>query len=62
VNELGLMDKKMSKCLRCPKCEGSLRAETAIDLLSGIAILQYVCFNCGRRWNAEKEPRPLSAA
>lgn len=56
------MDRKMNKLLECQKCGGSLRAETGIDLLSGITILQYVCFNCGRRWNAEKEPRPLSAA
>ena len=47
---------------RCQKCQGSLRLETAIDLVSGIRILQYVCFNCGRRWHEEKEPRPLSAA
>lgn len=56
------MHKKMNKLSRCQKCEGSLRAETAIDLVSGIAILQYVCFSCGRRWHPEKEPRPLSAA
>lgn len=47
---------------RCQKCQGSLRAETAIDLVSGVTILQYVCFNCGRRWHEEKEPRPLTAA
>ena len=47
---------------RCPKCQGSLRAETAIDLVSGVTILQYVCFNCGRRWHEKNEPRPLTAA
>jgi hypothetical protein len=39
-----------------------VRAETAIDLQSGLLIVQYVCFNCGRRWHPDTEPRPLTAA
>lgn len=50
------------KAARCKKCQGMLRSETAIDLHSGVAILQYVCFNCGRRWHQDEEPRPLTAA
>ena len=45
---------------RCQKCQGSLRAETGIDLVTGTTILQYVCFNCGRRWHTE-DPKPLAA-
>src|SRR6476469_9962271 len=47
---------------RCQRCQGSLRAETAVDLQTGVVILQYVCFNCGRRWYPEKAPRPMTAA
>ena len=47
---------------RCQRCQGSLRAETAVDLQTGVVILQYVCFNCGRRWYPEKSPRPMTAA
>ena len=45
---------------RCKKCQGSLRLETGIDIVSGMVILQHVCFNCGGRWHPE-EPRPLAA-
>ena len=48
--------------LHCQKCQGAFRAEVAIDPLSGLVIQQYVCINCGRRWHADQEPRPLTAA
>lgn len=53
---------RVMRATRCKKCQGMLRSETAIDLHSGVAILQYVCFNCGRRWHQDEEPRPLTAA
>jgi uncharacterized protein with PIN domain len=56
------MDRQVETLMRCQKCKGGLRAETAIDLVAGVVILQYVCFNCGRRFYPEKETRPLSAA
>jgi len=46
--------------VHCKKCQGTVRAETAIDRLSGLVIQQYVCINCGRRWHADNEPRPLT--
>lgn len=53
---------RVMRAARCKKCQGMLRSETAIDLHSGVAILQYVCFNCGRRSHQDEEPRPLTAA
>ena len=62
--DIGVHNTSMAeeKLKRCRKCQGSLRVETGIDLVTGVVILQYVCFNCGRRWHPEKEPRPLTAA
>jgi hypothetical protein len=57
-----MAENNKSRPMRCGKCQGTLRAETGIDLESGLVILQYVCFNCGRRWHTDKEPRPLTAA
>jgi hypothetical protein len=61
-SEVVYLRRTMSNQLRCKKCGGTLRVETATDLHSGLIIRQYVCFNCGRRWHSEKEPRPLTAA
>jgi hypothetical protein len=36
--------------------------ERAVDLNAGLAIAVFVCLNCGRRRDAEPEPRPLTAA
>ena len=47
--------------MRCKKCQGTLRVETAIDLLTGLVIELYVCFNCGRRSERAK-PRPMTTA
>jgi hypothetical protein len=55
------MEEKMDGFRRCQKCQGSLRVETGIDLVSGVVILQHVCINCGSRLHPEKEPRPLAA-
>jgi transposase-like protein len=57
-----MKEKKMSERPRCKKCQGTLRAETGVDLQSGVMIAEYVCYNCGRRWYGEEEPRPLTAA
>lgn len=46
---------------RCDKCQGTVRIERGVDLNSGLAIYILVCFNCGRRKPAEKEPRPITA-
>ena len=46
----------------CWKCEGTLRAERAIDMKCGVSILMYACFGCGRRWHAGDKPRPVIAA
>jgi hypothetical protein len=48
--------------MRCWKCEGTLRAERAIDMKRGVSILLYACFSCGRRWHAGDKPRPVMAA
>ena len=48
--------------MRCWKCEGTLRAERAIDMQRGVSILLYACFNCGRHWHAGDKPRPVTAA
>jgi hypothetical protein len=48
--------------MRCWKCEGTLRAERAIDMKRGVSILLYACFSCGRRWHAGDKPRPVIAA
>ena len=56
------MNNNVDSSLRCLKCQGNLRPETAIDLVTGVVILQYVCINCGRRSYPEKGTRPLSAA
>ena len=47
---------------RCQKCHGLLRREIGVDLDGGVIIAEYVCYNCGRRWYGEDEPRPLTAA
>lgn len=47
---------------RCDKCKGSMFLERAVDLNAGLAIAVFVCLNCGRRRDAESEPRPLTAA
>jgi hypothetical protein len=33
--------------------------ERAVDLEVGLSILYFACLNCGKRQQAEKEPRPL---
>jgi hypothetical protein len=43
----------------CEKCQGSMVVERAIDLEVGLSILYFACLNCGKRIQAEKEPRPL---
>ena len=43
----------------CEKCQGSMVIERAVDLEVGLKLLYYACLNCGRRVQAEKEPRPL---
>lgn len=48
--------------MRCWKCEGRLIPEEAVDLRNGSSILEYVCVNCFRRWNAGEKPRPSIAA
>jgi hypothetical protein len=46
---------------RCDKCKGTMFLERAVDLDAGLAIAVFVCLNCGRRQDAESEPRPLTA-
>jgi len=48
--------------MRCWKCHGPLRDETAVDLHSGLSIRQFVCSGCGRRWSSGERPRPAIAA
>ncbi len=43
----------------CEKCQGSMVMERAVDLEVGLSILYFACLNCGKRLQAEKEPRPL---
>jgi len=43
----------------CEKCQGSMVTERAVDLEVGLSILYFACLNCGKRIQAEKEPRPL---
>jgi hypothetical protein len=43
----------------CEKCQGSMVIERAVDLEVGLSILYFACLNCGKRIQAEKEPRPL---
>ena len=43
----------------CEKCQGSMVMERAVDLEVGLSILYFACLNCGKRQQAEKEPRPL---
>ena len=43
----------------CEKCQGSRVTERAVDLEVGLSILYFACLNCGKRLQAEKEPRPL---
>lgn len=43
----------------CEKCQGSMVMERAVDLEVGLSILYFACLNCGKRIQAEKEPRPL---
>ena len=43
----------------CEKCQGSIILERAVDLEVGLSILYFVCLNCGKRVQAEREPRPL---
>ncbi len=43
----------------CQKCQGSMVMERAVDLEVGLSILYFACLNCGKRQQAEKEPRPL---
>jgi hypothetical protein len=35
--------------------------ERAVDLHAGLAIAVFACLNCGRRKEAEREPRPMTA-
>jgi hypothetical protein len=46
---------------RCDKCQGTVRIERCVDLNSGLAISIFVCFNCGKRKPADKEPHPITA-
>ena len=50
------------KRTRCWKCDGLPRAERVLDMQTGVWILQYACFNCGRRWHSGDTPRPVMAA
>jgi hypothetical protein len=43
----------------CEKCQGSMVLERAVDLEVGLCLLYFACLNCGKRIQAEKEPRPL---
>jgi hypothetical protein len=43
----------------CKKCGGAMVLERAIDLEVGLSILYFACLNCGKRIQAECEPRPL---
>jgi hypothetical protein len=43
----------------CEKCQGAMVVERAVDLEVGLSILYFACLNCGKRIQAEKEPRPL---
>lgn len=55
-NEQFLLRGKMKIC---EKCQGSMVVERAVDLEVGLSILYFACLNCGKRIQAEKEPRPL---
>jgi hypothetical protein len=50
------------KRMRCWRCDGLPWAERVIDMHTGVSILQYACFNCGRRWHSGDTPRPVVAA
>ena len=50
------------KRMRCWKCDGILRPETAIDLHSGVSVELLLCPKCGRRWHGGEWPRPVIAA
>lgn len=43
----------------CEKCQGAMVVERAVDLEVGLSLLYFACLNCGKRIQAEKEPRPL---
>ena len=43
----------------CEKCEGSMVLERAVDLEVGLSLLYFACLNCGKRVQAERQPRPL---
>ena len=48
--------------MRCWKCDGTLSAETAIDLHSGLSVQVFLCMSCGRRWHGGENPRLVIAA
>ncbi len=43
----------------CEKCQGSMVLERAVDLEVGLSLLYFACLNCGKRIQAEREPKPL---
>jgi hypothetical protein len=48
--------------MRCWTCDGTLSAETAIDLHSGVSVELLRCLACGRRWHSGERPRVVIAA
>jgi hypothetical protein len=38
-----------------------MSVERAVDMDTGLVIAMFACLNCGRRKDAEREPRPLAA-
>lgn len=43
----------------CEKCEGTMILDREVDMEAGMALMVFVCINCGRRKQAEQRPNPL---
>ncbi len=43
----------------CEKCEGTMTLDREVDMEAGMALMVFVCINCGRRKQAEQAPNPL---
>lgn len=43
----------------CEKCDGTMILDREVDMEAGMALMVFVCINCGRRKQAEQTPNPL---
>lgn len=43
----------------CEKCDGTMTLDREVDMEAGMALMVFVCINCGRRQQAEPKANPL---